>query len=174
MANIFLGEDPLVIGSFLPVRWIARPMMRRFLTKTPARPGASFALLDEREPMPEVPWAGTNSIIRRAFGSLLALVNELAAESVASPTRRVVSAAVARWKGEDMGLSTRWIEPHLVEVPEADRAEARLGLLTALSSHHVDETVIRDFRRTRPSDRALLILTSWASALAASRIGSWL
>jgi hypothetical protein len=59
-------------------------------------------------------------------------------------------------------------------LPEPHRAAGRLALLTALASYQVDKPIIEAFRRDRPDDATLIELTSWASLMAARRVGAWI
>jgi len=47
-------------------------------------------------------------------------------------------------------------------------------LLTAITPYQVDEKLVSDFKNYFPDDIKLLSLVSWASFLAAKKIGTWL
>ncbi len=95
-------------------------------------------------------------------------------EALSPDVRAFVQYHIQAWKGEDPGLSRRWVEKAIEEFDGASKAAGRLTLLTALAPHQVDEGVINGFRAYQPEDDKLVGATAWASFTAARRIGTWL
>ncbi|MCI4061221.1 hypothetical protein MRQ36_00980 [Micromonospora sp. R77] len=61
----------------------------------------------------------------------------------------------------------------MADLEPADRAAARLALLTAVASYQVDEDVVTEFRQWHPDDVTLVEVAAWASFAAARRVGAW-
>ncbi|MEK8107788.1 hypothetical protein NKG94_27185 [Micromonospora sp. M12] len=60
----------------------------------------------------------------------------------------------------------------MADLGPADRAAARLALLTAVASYQVDEEVVGEFRRHHPDDGTLVDAAAWAAWSAAALIGA--
>ena len=88
--------------------------------------------------------------------------------------RELVSDRVTRWNGVPPGPGRAWVEEAVAPLSNEQQPAARLALLTALASYQVDEKVVNDFRKHRPSDSDLVNATAWASYTAAKRIAGWL
>lgn len=178
MVNIFAARSPF------PAAWAqARPMFRRLAAPVlrkvlggQGEPGASLDLLPEA-PLPhDFGWARRDPIIASAFARAAAAIEAAGERSVPDSVRRLVAERIAVWRGEQPGLSRGWADGLLETLPSSQRAQGRLALLAALSSHQVDASVV-DAARTEqgpPGDERLISTTAWASFAAARRIGSWL
>ena len=88
--------------------------------------------------------------------------------------RARVEGFLAGWRGEDMPLDSAWLEEALGDLRGAERAAARLGLLTAVASYRVSAAEIEAFRRQWPGANDLLRVCAWGAFAATRRIGSWL
>jgi len=86
----------------------------------------------------------------------------------------LVAERIDLWEGEDPGLGRQWVNDAIAPLAPADQAAVRLGLLTAMASYQVDDTVIDAFRAHRPDDASLVGVTAWASFRAVRRISTWL
>jgi hypothetical protein len=77
----------------------------------------------------------------------------------------------ARLSGDagEIGLSRSWVDQAVAEVPAADRAVAKLALLTALASYQVDADIVASARHDCADDAALVDVTASASWSAARR-----
>ncbi|MEU7991029.1 carboxymuconolactone decarboxylase family protein [Streptosporangium canum] len=176
MVNVFLDESPVppqvpagvrpglmrLLGLFM------RPAARRVHT-----PGASVDLLPAAPPPSDLSWSDGTANIAEAFARAAAAIDRGGRRSVPEPVRDLVTAELAGWNGAPTGLSRAWVTDAVSGLPAAQRPAGRLALLTAMASYQVDQSVIDEFRRVEPGDRALIELTSWASLAAARRIGSW-
>ncbi|GIH39961.1 alkyl hydroperoxide reductase AhpD [Microbispora corallina] len=176
MVNVFLGDSPL--PPEVPAR--ARPgLMRLFgLVMSPAArraatPGLSVELLAPAPAASDLAWTAGGDVLAEAFARAAAAVDAAGERSVPESVRALVGAALAAWDGSPPGLGRSWAAGPLSGLPEADRAAGRLALLTAMASYQVDDWVVADYRRTAPSDSALVELTSWAAMAAARRTGAW-
>jgi hypothetical protein len=118
--------------------------------------------------------SGTSTIGELVAGHMGQVAAEaLAQEEAEIAARRAAEEAAARAVAEDQGLSRAWVQTAIGDLSEPDAAAARLGLLTALAPHQIDDTVVAAYRSHEPSDRRLLALLAWSSAQAARRIGTW-
>jgi AhpD family alkylhydroperoxidase len=145
---------------------LMRPAASRLL-----RPGLSLSLLPDAPLPDDLLWAKSSRTIAAAFARAAAAVSAFA---VPLAVHELVTARLARWHGEPVGLSRSWVDRLVADLPEPDRPAGRLALLVALAPHQLDETVVAAFRQVAPSDAALVKLASWASLAAARRIGTWL
>ncbi|MEZ0075126.1 carboxymuconolactone decarboxylase family protein [Planotetraspora sp. GP83] len=180
MVNVFLGDSPLppevpagVRGPALRLLGLLmRPAARRAVT-----PGASLDLLPAARLPGDMSWAGagagTGAHIAGAFARAAAAIEAAGRRSVPDPVRELVVAELSAWSGRPVGPSRGWATDAVSVLPAAQRPAGRLALLTALAAYQVDRSVIDDFRRAEPGDRALVELTAWASLAAAREVGSW-
>jgi len=81
-----------------------------------------------------------------------------------------VTARLAEWDDDDVGLGRQWLTPALAALDEAQRPAAQLALLAAFAPHQIDDAVIDAFRASVPGNRALVAALAWASLAAARRI----
>ncbi|HJP77492.1 MAG TPA: carboxymuconolactone decarboxylase family protein [Pseudonocardiaceae bacterium] len=174
MVNVFLGPSPLPARVPESARPMVRKVLGRFLRPSAApEPGQSLDLLPA-VPIPpaDLGWARGNPTVRDAFARAGAALDVIPDHSVPESVRQLVLAELVGWDGTPMGLSRSWVAPLLAGLRRADRATARLALLTAFSSAQVDAGVIAEFREHNPSDRALIEVTGWASLAAARALGA--
>ncbi len=169
MVSVFLGESPLPPTVPAAARVRARRVLGAIMGRSArgARPGAALSLLDGA-PGPEPEWAEGNATLARAFGLADAAVG---AARIPSSVRSLVTAELSTWDGSPAGFGGDWIEDAVAPLPSADRAAARLALLTAKAPYRVDENVVAEFRRAQPADSALVELTAWAALTAARHRG---
>jgi AhpD family alkylhydroperoxidase len=169
MVSVFLGESPLPPTVPAGARGRARRVLGAIMGRAArgGRPGDALRLFDgPADTAPE--WAAGNATIAAAFGHAAAALD---APSVPDPVREMVAGQLAAWDGEPVGLSRSWVEDAVATLPAADRDAGRLAVLTAKAAYQVDEDVVAAFRRTDPSDAALVELTSWAAHAAARHAG---
>jgi alkylhydroperoxidase family enzyme len=177
MVNIFLGELPM--PPYVPAA--ALGVVRRVLVwliksgerRTP-RPGTSLDLLPAAPLPADLRWARANPAIAEAYARSAAAIERAGRRSVPAEVRELVVEHVSRWDGRPIGPSRAWVEDAVAVLPADLRPAGRLGLLTALASYQIDQSVIDRFRADRPDDRTLIDLTSWASFTAARRVGGWM
>jgi hypothetical protein len=134
---------------------------------------AALDLLPAAELPAEFGWAAEAGQAGVALARVVAAIEDASGSVVTQPVREVVRQELAEWNGEPRGVSRSWVEA-AVSGLGADRAAARLALLTALAPYQVTRTDVEEFRSVQSSDEALILLTSWASMTAARRVGSWL
>lgn len=177
MVNIFFDDSPLPSALPAMARSAALGLLGRLLSgpaRSQCQPGAALELLPPA-PLPEdLWWAAGNPFVAQAFARAAAAFEAAGEAQVPAAVRAVVTARLADWDGQPVGLSRSWVEPELTGLSPAERACGRLALLTALASFQVDRSVIEDFRLTGADDHVLIATTSWASMAAARRVGSWL
>jgi alkylhydroperoxidase family enzyme len=172
MNNVFLPESP--IPARVPA--LARNQVRRTLGgvaagKRAIEPGDSLALLPDA-PLPEgLSWSAGHATVAGAFARASAVIDAAGARSLPLHVRDLVNAWLSGDAGE-MGISRTWVDQAVAEVPAADRAVAKLALLTALASYQVDADIVASARRDCADDAALVDLTAWASWSAARRAAS--
>jgi AhpD family alkylhydroperoxidase len=173
MVNVFLGDSPLPPALPPGMRGPAMKFLGGFMRSSAGRdhePGASVDLLPAAELPVDLAWATGNPIIADGVARAAVAVDGV---SVPPAVRDLVSTELAQWYGQPMGIGRRWLVDAVAPLSPADRPAGRLALLTALASYQIDHEIVSEFRATRPSDAALVELTSWASLAAARRIGSW-
>jgi alkylhydroperoxidase family enzyme len=174
MNNVFLPESP--IPARVPA--LARNQVRRTLGgvaapgKRAIEPGDSLALLPDA-PLPEdLSWSAGHATVAGAFARASAVIDSAGARSLPLHVRDLVNARLSD-DAAGIGLSRSWVDQAVAEVPAADRAVAKLALLTALASYQVEADVVASARRDCADDAALVDLTAWASWSAARRSASW-
>jgi hypothetical protein len=100
-----------------------------------------------------------------------AVIDSAGARSLPRHVRDLVNARLSG-HAVGIGLSSSWVDQAVAEVPAADRAVAKLALLTALASFQIDADVVASARHDCADDAALIDLTAWASLTAARRSAS--
>jgi AhpD family alkylhydroperoxidase len=174
MVNVFLDESPL--PSHVPTKM--RGTMMRLLSVLMRGPagqqhaaGESLELLPAAEPSPDVAWAADAPHIASAFARAAATIGTAGERSVPESVRQLVTARLAGWDGEPMGLGRAWLVEAVDGLPPADRAAGRVALLTAFASHQVGQADIDEFRRCGADDQRLIEVAAWAGfAVASSRL----
>jgi alkylhydroperoxidase family enzyme len=173
MNNVFLPESP--VPARVPA--LARNQVRRTLGgvaapgKRAIEPGGSLALLPEARLPDDLSWSAGHATVAGAFARASAVIDAAGARSMPVHVRDLVNAWLSGEAGE-IGLSRSWVDQAVAELPAADRAVAKLALLTALASHQVDADVVLAAQRDCADDAALVDLTAWASWIAARRAAS--
>ncbi|WP_329107760.1 carboxymuconolactone decarboxylase family protein [Micromonospora sp. NBC_01699] len=148
-------------------------IMLRSTLRAERLPGRSVELLPSA-PLPSgAEWAAGDPAIASAVGRADATFEAAGVRSLTPTVRDLVRRRLGQWRGEETGLSRRWCERLVEEMPPAEQVAARLALLTAFASYQVDEHVVREFRTWHPDDTALLDVTAWASYVAARQVGTW-
>ncbi len=174
MVNLFLCELPLPPGvPNLALGTTMRVLSRMIRTASHRnhQPGASLAELPPAPLPADLIWAAGSPPVAQAFARAAAVLEAAGNYSVAPRIHELLGAELNLWHGKARGISRAWVEDAVRGLPAGERPAGRLVLLTALASHQVDRAVVDEFRRTRPDDRTLIELTSWASMAAARRIG---
>lgn len=138
------------------------------------QPGRANALLPEAELPADLYWASSNPNIASAVSRWAATVETEGQSLVPARTREIVRDVVAQWRGEPMGISRSWLEPHLTALSEAEAAATRLALLAALSPVQMSDDIIEDFRKYFDDDAALVATVAWSAFSASRRITGWL
>lgn len=175
IANIFLGDTLLPLPSVMKgvtYRVYAATAGKRIVR--PLQQGNSLQFIPPERLPDDLFWADENPAVAGAFAGLAKAVDEAGERVLPDPVRQLTRESIYAWKGETMSMSRRWVEDLVVEIPEKDRAAARLTLLTALASYQVDAGIIEAFQRQYPDDDQLIAATGWASFTAARRVGVWL
>jgi len=124
----------------------------------------------------DLSWARSDPIIADAFARAAAVFDRLGGQAIPVETRRLVADRLNEWQGDEPGLSRRWVDDLIDELPTAQRQLGRFALLTALASYQIDAQIL-DAARPSPGpvgDEALVATAAWASFAAARRVGSWL
>ncbi len=176
MVNVFLPDSPVPTGVPSVVQARVRRLMGRFMRSVIApdhEAGASLDLLPTADLPPDLVWAKGSEHVSAAFARAAAAIESAGERSVPDSVRGLVSDRLAGWTGRLPAISRSWVDEAVAGLPDDDRPAGKLALLTALASFQLDPTVIADYRATRPDDRSLIEITSWASMAAARRIGSW-
>lgn len=176
MVNVFLEESPFPPRSrrFKGVlKRLAGPLLKGRMDQS-AAPGESLKFLPGAELPEDLGWASSNPEIAGAFARAAVAIEAAGQRVLPEEVRGLVQERIRAWDGSDPGLSRRWVEDAVRELPEASKPAARLALLTALASYRVDEAAISDFRLRHPGDDALIAATAWSSFTAARKVGTWL
>jgi hypothetical protein len=181
MVAIFLAPSPLPFAS-PRLKAMTRRMLGPILTGLLQRrlvAGESLQWLPDAPLPPDLAWAAGHPIIAAAFARAAASFTAAGESVVPAAVRALLNDRLQCWHGEAMGLGRGWVEDAVTSLDAELRPAARLALLTAFAPFQVDDAVLEEFRRTRPSDAhdsdaALVAATAWASFAAARRIGTWL
>jgi len=180
MVNVFLDESPmpLKIRSGALKNALGRMMGRvvgRRIVAVDAPPGRSLALLPDAAVPPEFDWAHRDPSIAGALARLAHAVEDHGRRVLPVSVRRLVEDRLAVWDGKDPGLGLQWLDRSIVPLHgPADRAAARLALLTALASYRVDASVGDTFKAHYPREADLVAVAAWASFKAVQRLSSWI
>ncbi|MBT3927261.1 MAG: hypothetical protein HOJ07_10120 [Rhodospirillaceae bacterium] len=147
--------------------------LRATVTKR-LKPGRGSALLPQAELPADITWAAPNPDIATALARWAAVIEQSAAPDIPERSRAVVTQAIANWRGEDMGLSRSWVEPFLTGLGEAEKAAAKLALITAFAPTQMSDDVAVNFRRHFDGDAAMVSTVSWSAFSTARHIAAWL
>lgn len=173
MVSVFLPESPLPTRLPATARATAGRLLGwqvRSIADGAEHPaGRSLQLLPAAGTRPAPGWARANPRLADAFTRAGAAFDRAAESYVADPVRELVHTVLAGWDGSALGLDRSWLDDPVAELSEQLRAAGKLAVATALAAYRVDSGMVADYRRTEPSDAALLSLTGWASLQAADR-----
>ncbi len=178
MVTIFLNDSPLPVPSTwsklkgVVIRIFGATIGKSTVSRRPVS-GDSLVFVPKAELPDDLAWSLPNKNIATAFAGLTRIIENSVQGIIPDNVQQLVRKHVNAWQGEDMGLGRIWVEKILLNIKD-DKALARICLLTALAPHQVDNNVINEFRDIYSNDKELIIVTTWASYLAARRIGSWL
>ena len=95
------------------------------------------------------------------------------AEAIPEGVRALVLTHLRGWQGEQSPLSRAWVEQEIAPLSKPMKPAARLCLLTIRAPWQVDGSLIADFRRINPGDRALIQTTAWAAFNATRHTAGW-
>ncbi|MFG2049436.1 carboxymuconolactone decarboxylase family protein [Micromonospora sp. NPDC048935] len=175
MVNVFLREVPL--PPHVPTRAL-RPVMRVLGTDmlaaaTRRHPvGASLDLLPDADLPDDLAWSAAAPTAAPALARAAAAIEAGGRRALPDPARETVLRALSGWHGEPMGISRRWTDDLVTDLPATARPTARLALLVALASFQVDTALIVECRAAGADDQTLLELSSWSAMIAARRKAS--
>jgi AhpD family alkylhydroperoxidase len=173
MASVLLDERLLPGGALRGLSARAGGLYFARAVRRPRRPGTSLELLPEAPLPSDLAWASGSPTLAGALARLAAVVEEEGARALSPAVRRLVSASLARWRGEDRGMSLAWLDGELEPLDPAERAMGRLALLAAYRPHGVSADLVGSLRREGVDDRRLLGALAWPSLAAARRIAAW-
>lgn len=176
MVNVFLSNFLLPPGLSPATRRRFKHGVSRLLRRTlrdPRAAGRSLPLLPDAPLPADAAWAAASPTIAAATARAYAEFEAAGERSLPLGVRDLVTKRLTTWRGEDTGVSRAWCERLVERLPEADRPAGRLALLTAFASYQVDEHVIAEFRARHPEDARLIEAASWASYVAARKVGAW-
>ncbi len=176
MVSVLLNESPLppnisIFKGFM--KKIAGWNFSSSLRKTKMA-GESLKFIRGFDSNNEFSWAKTNERVAKSFTAFKNVVEKIAEEYVPKEVITVLEDALEEWQGEDSSLSRNWTEKHVAGIDKYLKPVVRLSLLTAISPYQIDEKIISSYREFNANNEALLGTLSWASFLAATRIGKWL
>ena len=168
VVSVFLDRSPLPEAVPPAAREKAKAVLGYFLKPgAPPPAGTSLALLPVTAT--DGPgWAPPGGTVADAFARAAAAIEAAGERSVPPRVRDLVRREVKAWDGKPPGLSRAWAEAVLAELPDGERAEGRLALLTAKAPYQVGPA---DVRPERTDDRGLVELVSWAALTAAVAAG---
>ncbi|MER7007250.1 carboxymuconolactone decarboxylase family protein [Dactylosporangium sp. NPDC000555] len=175
LVNVFLANFLLPPGLGPRARRRLKRGVSRVLRPTlrdPRPVGRSLSLLPAAPLPPDAEWAAGSPVVAAAIGAAAAAFDAAGDRSLSPQVRALVSGRLNSWRGEEFGPDLTECEDLVAGLPPADRAAARLALLTALASHQVGDDVIGEFRRHHPDDATLIEAAGWAAFAAASRVGA--
>ncbi len=176
MVTVLLNESPLPVNiSILKgfMKTVAGWNFSSALRKTKIA-GESLKFITDFDLNKEFSWANTNKRIARSFAAFKNIDEKLAKEYVPKEVTTMLEDTLEEWQGGDPGLSRNWTEKYVTDIDEHLKPVVRLSLLTAISPYQIDDEIIGSYREFNSNDEALLGTLSWASFLAARRIGKWL
>ncbi|WNV84536.1 carboxymuconolactone decarboxylase family protein [Umezawaea sp. Da 62-37] len=174
MVNVFLPDSPLPPGLPEAARSRTLRMLGRFMRGAAHphhAPGTSLDLLPAARLPADLGWTRENPRVADAFARAAAAIDEAGARSAPESVRALLPRMLVDWDGEAPDREV--VIDAVAELPPADRPAGLIAVQTALTSSCLDLSAIAEFRGTRPDDRSLVELTSWASMSAARRIGEW-
>lgn len=184
IVNVFMYDgSPLRLPAGLgwlrgAFRRLAGGVIAGRVMRLQVHPGESLSLLPETSTPPVLPdafaWAKPKPAVAEAFARFAAACEEAGQTALSGEVRELVMEKLRAWRGEDPGMSRRWVEDAVAGLATPDQTAGRLALLTAFASYQVDEEVVHQFRQDFPSDPQLVAATAWAGYAAAQRLATWL
>ena len=180
MVTIFLNDSPLPVPSTwsglkrVAIRVFGATIGKSTVSRNPGS-GDSLMFVPDTEVSEDLSWTLPNKNIASAYSGFTRIIENSIQSIIPGDVQQLVRQNVNNWQGEDMGLGRSWLEKMLSNVDgNSNKTLARLCLLTALAPHQIDKKMLQEFRDIYSGDKELIIVTTWASYLAARRIGSWL
>ena len=173
--NVFLSSFLLPPGVTGRARRRMKQGLGRLLRSTlhaQREPGRSLDLLPPAPLPPDAGWAVGNPAVAGAVARAAAAFGAAGERRLSPELRAVVGDHLDGWRGEETGISTAWCDDVLAGLGAVDRAAGRVVLLTAVSSHQIDDTTVAAFRAHLSSDEALVEVVGWAAFEAARRIAA--
>jgi len=179
MVSIFLTESPLPLtaGSAKIRQGAAKVFGKtigKSITHRTSSAGKSLMFIPCAELPEDFNWAEGRQNVARAFAGFTHTIEQLSIHTIPVSVRQLIEKRLARWRGEQTGISREWIEESILDINDNDKPCARLLLLTALAPYQVSAEDIQEFRKHYPGDHELLVFTAWASFTAARRVCQWL
>ncbi|MEU8127769.1 carboxymuconolactone decarboxylase family protein [Micromonospora sp. NPDC049049] len=175
MVNVFLANFLLPPGLAPWSRRRLKQGISRVLRPTlrePREPGRASGLLPAAPLRAATAWAAPRPAVAAAVGRADQVFRAAGDRALSPEVRDLLTAHLSGWRGRDTGISTDWCERLIADLAPADRAAARLALLTAVASYQVDAEVVQEFRRHHPEDASLVDAAAWAAWSAASLVGA--
>ncbi len=176
MATVLLGDTLLPFNQ----RWLKSPLKQvsiRMFSKAIIKPkeaGSSLQFLPKADLPNDLRWAKPAPNIARAYACFSMAIEEAGEYALPQTVRSFIQEEIDDWRGETSELRLAWSEDAISRLDEPYQAAADLALLAALSPHKVDEKLVLDFKRHFPENEKLVGALSWASFIAARKIGTWL
>lgn len=178
VVSVFLEDSPVALpgmmtGAGQKITHASFKFFGRRITKINPEPGQSVGQTSAKLPA-EFSWAASNPDVARAMAYFASTAENAGHEAVSETVRALVTAHLAEWRGEKPPLSRAWVEELVTSMPSKDKPAARLALMVARAPWQIDDSLVNDFRKGTPDDKALLQTVAWASFAATRRIASWL
>jgi AhpD family alkylhydroperoxidase len=174
MVSALLDERLLPGGALRALSARAAGLYFARAVRRPRRPGTSLGLLPDAPLPADLAWASGSPTLAGALARWAAVVEEEGGRALSPASRQLVRDSLARWDGEDRGLSLAWLDDELEPLDPADRTAGRLALLAAYQPYRVSADLIDSLRSDGADDRGLLGALAWPSFAAARRIASWM
>jgi AhpD family alkylhydroperoxidase len=176
MLNVVVGQ------TFLPgrprahriVRPITAMVLRRKIRATNPTGKAAGLDFSASQPLPgDLSWATPNPSVAVALSAMVTATERAAARAASPAARDVIQEAIGSWTGENLPLTSSWLDQAVAAASPGDQPAIRLALLTAVASYRVTEADVIAYRAQRDADEDLIGLLSWSAFSAARRIGAW-
>lgn len=174
LVTIYLGKTPLPLPILkTPMKRIASRLFKKVVNRQKTS-GTSLFLLPERNLPKDLTWAKNSPHIAGAYARFAAVIKDLEKTYVPTMTRKTITQYIDEWNPRAQQNEIQLIGETTVKMDALTKNATMLAFLTINHPHRIDKKIINSFQKYCSQKNQLLAITTWASFIKATRIGSWL
>ena len=136
------------------------------------QPGRTLHLLPPAILPDDLSWASSNHRIANAISQWIAAVENEAEGVVPEVVQQCVHHHLAKWQGESMPMSRRWVEEEVKQLTSENHVVAKFALLLAKASYQIDHELIQKVLAIAGSEKRFIRILAWCSYISARYIAN--